>query len=197
MRVVGVDVRATHPGRPVVVTAGAWTDPVLRALGLGLAVEPQRGQIVHLRLEGIGRRTGRSSCRPAATTSCRLTAAASSPEPRGKPGRLRLQDHRGGTGGGAGGGAGHCTRFGCGDAARNAGRLSSCRRRGAAVAGMGARHRGTGGRHRARGGGPDDRALCRTVAGGTGDRAAAVAGPGAIRSDAACGLGPGDAALLR
>jgi D-amino-acid dehydrogenase len=37
----------------VVVTAGAWTDPVLQALGLVLAVEPQRGQIVHLRLEGI------------------------------------------------------------------------------------------------------------------------------------------------
>jgi D-amino-acid dehydrogenase len=37
----------------VVVTAGAWTDPVLRVLGLGVPVEPQRGQIVHMRLEGI------------------------------------------------------------------------------------------------------------------------------------------------
>jgi D-amino-acid dehydrogenase len=52
-RVVGVDLAGERiPADCVVVTAGAWTDPVLRPLGLGLAVEPQRGQIVHLRLEG-------------------------------------------------------------------------------------------------------------------------------------------------
>ena len=52
-RVVGVDVAGERiPADCVVVTAGAWTDPVLRVLGLRLAVEPQRGQIVHLRLEG-------------------------------------------------------------------------------------------------------------------------------------------------
>jgi D-amino-acid dehydrogenase len=52
-RVVGVDAAGERiPADCVVVTAGAWTDPVLRVLGLGLAVEPQRGQIVHLRMEG-------------------------------------------------------------------------------------------------------------------------------------------------
>jgi D-amino-acid dehydrogenase len=52
-RVVGVDVAGErNPADFVVVTAGAWTDPVLRVLGLSLAVEPQRGQIIHLRLEG-------------------------------------------------------------------------------------------------------------------------------------------------
>ena len=44
--------RQPNPADCVVVTAGAWTDPVLRVLGLRLAVEPQRGQITHLRLEG-------------------------------------------------------------------------------------------------------------------------------------------------
>jgi D-amino-acid dehydrogenase len=45
-RVVGVDAAGERiPADCVVVTAGAWTDPVLR-------VEPQRGQIVHLRMEG-------------------------------------------------------------------------------------------------------------------------------------------------
>jgi D-amino-acid dehydrogenase len=53
-RVVGVDVAGERISADrVVVTAGAWTDPVLQALRLGLVVEPQRGQIVHLRLEGI------------------------------------------------------------------------------------------------------------------------------------------------
>jgi len=36
----------------VVVTAGAWAPELLRPLGVALAVEPQRGQIVHLRLPG-------------------------------------------------------------------------------------------------------------------------------------------------
>lgn len=36
----------------VIVTAGAWVNPVLRPSGFGLPVEPQRGQIVHLRLDG-------------------------------------------------------------------------------------------------------------------------------------------------
>jgi D-amino-acid dehydrogenase len=49
-RMSGKRIRADR----VVVTAGAWTDPVLQPLGLGLPVAPQRGQIVHLRLEGAG-----------------------------------------------------------------------------------------------------------------------------------------------
>jgi D-amino-acid dehydrogenase len=36
----------------VVVTAGAWAPQLLQPLGMRLAVEPQRGQIVHLRLPG-------------------------------------------------------------------------------------------------------------------------------------------------
>jgi D-amino-acid dehydrogenase len=36
----------------VVVTAGAWADRVLGPMRPGVRVEPQRGQIVHLRLEG-------------------------------------------------------------------------------------------------------------------------------------------------
>jgi D-amino-acid dehydrogenase len=72
-RVVGVDVRGVNAGGVnaggvdiggvaagderiaadrVIVTAGAWADRVLRPLGIRLPVEPQRGQIVHLRLEG-------------------------------------------------------------------------------------------------------------------------------------------------
>lgn len=53
-RVVGVDVGDERiPADRVIVTAGAWADQVLRSVGLGVAVEPQRGQIVHLRLEGV------------------------------------------------------------------------------------------------------------------------------------------------
>ncbi|QFY11478.1 FAD-dependent oxidoreductase [Nonomuraea phyllanthi] len=37
----------------VVVAAGAWANHVLEPLGLRLPVEPQRGQITHLRLEGV------------------------------------------------------------------------------------------------------------------------------------------------
>lgn len=36
----------------VVVTAGAWAPMLLRSLGVMLPIEPQRGQIVHLRLPG-------------------------------------------------------------------------------------------------------------------------------------------------
>lgn len=36
-----------------VLTAGAWASDVLKALNLPLPVEPQRGQILHLRLPGI------------------------------------------------------------------------------------------------------------------------------------------------
>jgi D-amino-acid dehydrogenase len=53
-RVCGADVAGQCLAADrVIVTAGAWTDPVLRPLGLGVPVEPQRGQIVHLRLEGV------------------------------------------------------------------------------------------------------------------------------------------------
>jgi D-amino-acid dehydrogenase len=37
----------------VVVASGAWVNEVLGPLGLRLAVEPQRGQITHLRLGGV------------------------------------------------------------------------------------------------------------------------------------------------
>lgn len=37
----------------VVVAAGAWAPALLAPLGIRLAVEPQRGQIVHLRMPGI------------------------------------------------------------------------------------------------------------------------------------------------
>jgi D-amino-acid dehydrogenase len=50
-RVAGVDVAGQRiPADRVIVTTGAWTEQAVR---LGLAVEPQRGQIVHLRLEGV------------------------------------------------------------------------------------------------------------------------------------------------
>ncbi|WP_158932205.1 FAD-binding oxidoreductase [Acidisphaera sp. S103] len=53
-RIVGVDIGDERiPADRVIVTAGAWADPVLRPLGLGLPVQPQRGQIMHLRLEGV------------------------------------------------------------------------------------------------------------------------------------------------
>ena len=53
-RVVGVDVGDERiPADRVIVTAGAWVDRVLRPFGVSLPVEPQRGQIVHLRLEGV------------------------------------------------------------------------------------------------------------------------------------------------
>lgn len=37
----------------VILAAGAWAPALLAPLGLRLAVEPQRGQILHLRLEGV------------------------------------------------------------------------------------------------------------------------------------------------
>jgi D-amino-acid dehydrogenase len=47
---VGAD---TIEADAVVVTAGAWAPQLLQPLGVKLAVEPQRGQIVHLRLPGV------------------------------------------------------------------------------------------------------------------------------------------------
>lgn len=41
------------PADRVILTTGAWANQVLRPFGLGLPIEPQRGQIVHLRLEGV------------------------------------------------------------------------------------------------------------------------------------------------
>jgi D-amino-acid dehydrogenase len=53
-RVVGVDAAGERIlADRVIMTAGAWADRVLRPVGFGLPVEPQRGQIVHLRLEGV------------------------------------------------------------------------------------------------------------------------------------------------
>jgi D-amino-acid dehydrogenase len=40
------------PADFVIVTAGAWAGALLRPLGVEVPVQPQRGQLVHLRLEG-------------------------------------------------------------------------------------------------------------------------------------------------
>ncbi|XHE16824.1 FAD-dependent oxidoreductase (plasmid) [Agrobacterium deltaense] len=37
----------------VLVTAGAWANEILTALGVKIPVTPQKGQIIHLRLEGV------------------------------------------------------------------------------------------------------------------------------------------------
>ena len=37
----------------VVLAAGAWAPPLLQQLGINLAVQPQRGQIIHLRCAGL------------------------------------------------------------------------------------------------------------------------------------------------
>lgn len=58
LRVVGARVTGvivddeTLPADGVVVAAGAWAPPLLRPLGIVLPIEPQRGQITHLRLMG-------------------------------------------------------------------------------------------------------------------------------------------------
>jgi D-amino-acid dehydrogenase len=52
-RVAGVDVGGERiPADRVIVTAGAWANQVLQPIGRVRPIEPQRGQIVHLRLEG-------------------------------------------------------------------------------------------------------------------------------------------------
>jgi D-amino-acid dehydrogenase len=52
-RVIAVEVGGQRiPAERVIVTAGAWSDQVLREVGLGVTVEPQRGQIMHLQLNG-------------------------------------------------------------------------------------------------------------------------------------------------
>jgi D-amino-acid dehydrogenase len=52
-RAIGVDVRGERiPADRVIVTVGAWANRVLWPVGLDLQIEPQRGQIAHLRLEG-------------------------------------------------------------------------------------------------------------------------------------------------
>lgn len=56
-RVAGVRVGGrTIDADAVVVAAGAWAPAILAPLGIHLAVEPQRGQIVHLRLPGTDTR---------------------------------------------------------------------------------------------------------------------------------------------
>jgi D-amino-acid dehydrogenase len=53
-RVTGVAVDGeTVDADTVVVTAGVWANNILAPLGLRIAVEPQRGQIIHLRLPGV------------------------------------------------------------------------------------------------------------------------------------------------
>jgi D-amino-acid dehydrogenase len=49
--VVGVRVNGEYiPSDTVIISAGAWSSELCRPLGIDLAVEPQRGQIVHLRV---------------------------------------------------------------------------------------------------------------------------------------------------
>jgi len=51
-RVAGVDVGGDRiPADRVIVTAGAWANRVLQRIGRVRPIEPQRGQILHLRLE--------------------------------------------------------------------------------------------------------------------------------------------------
>nr|WP_294529601.1 FAD-dependent oxidoreductase [uncultured Rhodopila sp.] len=53
-RAVGARVGAeTYAADAVIVTAGAWAAELLRPLGADVPVQPQRGQIVHLALEGV------------------------------------------------------------------------------------------------------------------------------------------------
>jgi D-amino-acid dehydrogenase len=57
-RVTGVVVDGeTVDADAVVVTAGVWANDILAPLGLRIAIEPQRGQIIHLRLPGVNTRT--------------------------------------------------------------------------------------------------------------------------------------------
>lgn len=52
-RITGVEIVGERiPADRVILTAGAWAPRMLDRLGLGLPVEPTRGQIVHLHLEG-------------------------------------------------------------------------------------------------------------------------------------------------
>lgn len=52
--VTGVDVDGVHvPADVVVVAAGAWSAELLDPIGISLALRPQRGQIVHLRMPGV------------------------------------------------------------------------------------------------------------------------------------------------
>jgi D-amino-acid dehydrogenase len=56
----GVRVRLADedlPADAVVVAAGAWSDAVLEPVGHRVGVEPQRGQITHLRLDGVDTRS--------------------------------------------------------------------------------------------------------------------------------------------
>ncbi len=176
-RVVGVDVAGERiPADCVVVTAGAWIGPGAAGVGPRLAVEPQRGQIVHLRLEGARTEDWPVILPPGSHyivpfDSGRIVAGATRETGSGfdyritAAGQAEVLAEALGIAPGLGVATVLETRVGF----RPAGL------RGAAVAGTDARHRGTGGRHRARGGGPYDWAVCRTVAGGTGDRAASVA----------------------
>ena len=53
-RVTGIRLGSEEIGADrVVVAAGAWAPELLQPLGVTLAVAPQRGQITHLRLEGV------------------------------------------------------------------------------------------------------------------------------------------------
>jgi D-amino-acid dehydrogenase len=52
-RVTGIDLNGDHiAADQVVLSAGAWAPALLRPLGIELAIAPQRGQIIHLRMAG-------------------------------------------------------------------------------------------------------------------------------------------------
>jgi len=54
-RVTGIAIgRQSFDADAVIITAGVWVNSLLAPLGLRMMVEPQRGQIIHLRLPGAG-----------------------------------------------------------------------------------------------------------------------------------------------
>ncbi|WP_066304088.1 FAD-dependent oxidoreductase [Bacillus sp. FJAT-29814] len=52
-KVTGVNVNGDSTSADsVIITAGAWTSEILSPFGISIPVEPQKGQIVHLKLPG-------------------------------------------------------------------------------------------------------------------------------------------------
>ena len=128
------------PADRVILTAGAWVDQVLRPLGLALQIQPQRGQIVHLRLEGVATEDWPVILPPGSHyivpfDGGRIVAGAT----REVRHRLRLPCNRRRTGGGAVRGIGGRARPGGGDDDRNPDRLPPSPPRGPPAARLGTR----------------------------------------------------------
>ncbi len=183
-RVTGVRLRdATIAADGVVVTAGAWAPALLLPLGIALPIEPQRGQIVHLRLPGQDTRDWPVILPPGshyllAFDDSRIVAGATRESGAGfdyrvtasgqaevlaealhvAPG-LAVATHR-----------------------RDARRVPAGRAGDQAVARVGAWAGGAGDRQWSRRGRPDDRAVRRTAAGRCRTGAGGAARSGAVRS---------------